>query len=171
MQMHNRRTPLGGIVAGLLLTLAVAATALGYAGQVAATVTVSGPSGAQACGTPLTLTARVQELGGALIEGQLVTWSFASGKVAGDKILTLTSTTNANGVATTRVELACTPHSVTFRALADNASGTVVVRASGEGLPRTDTVPGTSFPAIALAALAVLLGSGMMLRRFALARR
>ncbi len=169
--MHIRRTPLGGLFAGLLLTLAFAATALGYAGQVAATVTVSGPSGIQACGTPITLSARIQELGGALISGQPVTWSFASGNVTGDKILTATSTTNANGVATTRVQFACSPHSVTFRALADNASGTVVIRVSGEGLPRTDTISGTSFPAIALAALAVLLGSGMMLRRFALARR
>lgn len=169
--MQFRRTPLGGLVAGLLLTLAFAATALGYAGQVAATVTVTGPAGLQACGTPVTLSARVQELGGAFIEGQPVTWSFISGNLAGDKILTTTSTTNADGVATTRVQFACSPHSVTIGAVADDASGTVVVGVSGEGLPSTDTVSGTSFAAIALAALAVLLGSGMMLRRFALARR
>jgi hypothetical protein len=169
--MHRRLTPLGGLVAGLLLTLAFAATALGYAGQVAATVTVSGPSGPQACGTPITVSARVQELGGALIEGQPVAWSFVSGNLAGDRILTATSTTDANGVASARVQFSCSPHSVTIGALADDASGTVVVQVSGEGLPRTDTVSGTSFPAVALAALAVLLGSGMMLRRFALARR
>jgi hypothetical protein len=169
--MRHVPKPLKGLLGGLLLTIAVAATASGYAGQVAATIDASGPSGPQACGTPITVSARVQELGGALIEGQPVAWSFDSGKLAGDKILDTSTTTNANGVATTRVEFACSPHSVTILASADDVSGTVVIAVSGEGLPRTDTVPATSFPAIALAALAVLVGSGMMLRRLALARR
>jgi hypothetical protein len=169
--MHTRLSPLGGLVAGFLLALGIAATAVGYAGQVAATVTVTGPAGLQPCGTPITISARVQELGGALISGQPVTWSFAGGKLSGDRILTATSTTNASGVATTRVQFACSPHSVTIMALADDASGTVVLGVSGEGLPRTDTVASASFPAVALAALAVLIGSGMILRRFALARR
>lgn len=170
--MHTMKSLSRGVLAGSLLALAVAATVVGYSGQVAATVLVTGPAGAQTCGTPLTISATIQDAQGALISGQPVTWTFGSGNLSGDKILTATSTTNANGVATTRIQLSCSSHSVTVLATADEIQGSVVVRTSGEGLPRTDIAQSeTSTPAILLAALAVLLGSGLMLRRFAVARR
>ena len=169
--MLRHRHTIAGILGGFALALLAAVTVLGYAGQVAATVSASGPSGPQTCGLPLTISAVVQETGGALISGQPVTWSFSGGNVTGDKILTATSTTNANGVATTRIELACSAHSVTVAAVADAVTGTVVVQSSGKGLPRTDTAPSSSFLAIALAALAVLVGSGAILRRMAMGRR
>lgn len=169
--MRSRLTTVAALLGGALLALITTASAFGYAGQVAATVEVSAPSGPQACGTPITVTAVVQDVSGALIEGQPVTWSFVSGNLSGDTILTVTSTTNASGVATTRVQFACSPHSVTIGALADDANGTVVVATSGKGLPRTDVAPSTSFLTIALAALAVLIGSGTILRRMALGRR
>ena len=156
---------------GMALALAVAATASGYASQVAETVEVSGPAGVAACGTPTTVSAVIQELGGALIEGQSVDWSFASGNLAGDILGDTTSTTGANGVASIQVTFSCSPHSVTIAALADEIEGTVVVNVSGEGLPRTDTAPSSSLFGIALAALAVLVGCGAILRRMALGRR
>jgi hypothetical protein len=158
------------ILGGSLLALVAVVTVFGYAGQVAATVEVSFAGGPQACGTPLTVSATIQDVDGALIEGQPVTWSFASGSVSGDRILTATSTTNANGVASTKVQFACSPHTVTVQALADAATGTVVITTTGQGLPRTDTAPSSS-PAMLLAALAVVVGMGMVLRRFAADRR
>jgi hypothetical protein len=151
--------------------MVVAAAVVAYAGQVAATVQMSAPSGPQPCGTPITITAVVQETGGALIEDQPVDWSFVSGNVTGDTILTATSTTNASGVATTRVQFACSPHGVVLGATADDVTGTVAVTVSGEGLPRTDTAPASSLPAMLLAALAVIAGSGTILRRLASDRR
>jgi len=168
---QGRHAPLGGLLGGLLLAILATGAAAAYSGQVAGTITVSGPSGPQACNTPITITALVEEIGGAPIEGQPVEWSFESGDVSGDTILDTTTTTNSSGIATTQVQFACSPHSVTILATADDVSGTLVLATSGEGLPRTDTTAQSSLPAILLAALAVLIGSGTILRRFASARR
>lgn len=169
--MRSRLAPVGALLGGMLLAGVLAATAFAYAGQVAATIQVSGPSGPQACNTPITITALIQDIDGKPIEGQPVTWSFLLGNIAGDTILDATTTTNASGIATTRVQFACSPRSVTIQALADDATGTMVLALSGQGLPRTDTAGASSLPTMLLAALAVLLGSGMMLRRFASRRR
>ena len=169
--MRRRLAPFGGLLGGLLLAAVVAATAIGYAGEVAATVEVSGPPGFQACNTPITITALIEDIDGKPIEGQPVTWSFVSGNVSGDTILDTTTTTNASGIATTQVQFACSPHSVVIGVQADDAFGSMVLGLSGEGLPRTDTAPASSFPAMILAALAVLIGSGTILRRFAIGRR
>lgn len=150
--------------------VAVASVAA-YAAEVAATVEASGPSGAQACGTPIAITSRVEDVAGRPIEGQPVEWSFLSGDVTGDTILDTNTTTNATGVASTQVQLACVPHTVTIQAMADLASGTLALTSSGEGLPRTDTALASSLPATVLAALAVIAGSGLILRRLAAERR
>lgn len=169
--MRHRIKTLSGLLGGLLLVLTAVATAVGYAGEVTATVEASGPAGLQACNTPITITARTEDIDGKAIEGQPVEWSFVSGNVAGDTILDTTTTTNSSGIATTQVQFACSPRSVTIQALADDSAGTVVIALSGEGLPRTDTVPGSTLPAMVLAAFAVLIGSGTILRRFAAERR
>jgi len=168
--MRSRRTALAALIGGSLLALVTSVSVLAYAGQVAATVVVSGPSGPQACGAPITVFATVQDINGALIADQPVTWSFISGNLAGDTIHTLSSVTNANGVASTQVQFGCSPHSVTIQAQADQATGTLVIQTSGQGLPRTDTAP-TSSLAMLLAALAVLVGMGLVLRRFSTGRR
>jgi hypothetical protein len=171
--MRNRVAPLGGLIGGVMLALVLAASVAAYAGQVAATVQVSGPSGPQACGTPITVTALVQETGGALVTGDPVAWSFVSGNVTGDRILSTPTNTNASGIASTTVQFACSPHSVVLGAMMGAASGTVAIAVSGKGLPRTDTLGGgtTSSLTMVLAGIAVLLGSAMILRRFAAARR
>jgi len=169
--MRTRLPQLSGLLGGLVLAVFAAATVAAYSGQVAGTVEVSGPSGPQACNTPITITARIEDLAGDPIEGQPVEWSFESGNVAGDKILDTTTTTNSSGIATTQIQFACSPRSVTILATADDVSGSVLVATSGEGLPRTDTTTQSSLPAILLAALAVLIGSRTILRRFASVRR
>jgi nitrous oxidase accessory protein NosD len=169
--MRNHRSLVRGFLGGLLLTAVGVAAVAAYSGEVAGTVQVSAPSGLQACNTPITITANIEDIDGKPIEGQPVTWSFISGNVAGDTILDTSSTTNASGVATTQAQFACTAHSVTIGAVADAVSGTAVVALSGDGLPGTDTAPPSSFVAIALAALAVLIGSATILRRVAADRR
>lgn len=169
--MRSHLAPFGGLLGGVLLALIAATTVVGYAGQVVGTVAVSAPTGPQACGTSITVTALLETTGGAVIDGRLVTWSFVSGNVSGDSILQATSTTNASGIATTHVQLACSPHGAVLGAVSDTISGTVTITTSGTSLPRTDTAPASSFPTIVLAALAVLFGTGIMLRRFATARR
>jgi hypothetical protein len=165
LQMRIRFTPLLGIAGGVLLATVVVVTAFGYAGQVAATVEVSGPSGNMPCGVPIRISARVEDIAGDPIEGQPVDWSFLSGHIAGDTILDTNTVTNNNGLTSTQVRFACSPRSVTIQAMADDASGTVVIVLSGKGLPRTDTTQGSSLVAMALAALAVLVGSGTILYR------
>lgn len=169
--MRSRLNPAIGILGGVLLALVATATVLGYAGQVAATVQVSSPSGPQACNTPITVTALIKDINGSPISGQPVAWSFISGNVTGDTILTTPTTTNASGIATTHVQLACSPHTLVLGAVADESSGTTTIVASGKSLPRTDTVSGSTMPTMVLAALAVLVGMGLMLRRFAADRR
>lgn len=169
--MRTRLTPVGALLGAVLLAVLTTATALAYAGEVAATVEVSGASGPQACDTPITITARVEDINGDPIDGQPVTWSFASGNVAGDTILDTETTTDVNGIATTQVQFACSPHSVTVEAQADDATGSGVLSSTGDGLPRTDTAPGSTAPSMGLALIAVLLGGAMILRRFAAARR
>jgi hypothetical protein len=176
--MRSRLFPLGGLLGGVLLAMIAAATVAGYAGQVVATIEVSGPLGQLSCDTPISITARVEDINGDPIEGQSVTWSFDSGNVSGDTILDTTTTTNASGIATTQVQLTCSPHSVTLLAAADDATGSIVLTITGAGgvlgttgLPRTDTSMGTSLPAMALGVLAVLIGSGTVLGRVIANRR
>jgi hypothetical protein len=174
--MQHRNHALRGAFAGLLFAVGIAATAVAYSGQVAATIEASGPTGPQACGTPLTISATIVDINDDLISGQPVAWTFGSGKVSGDKIDDGSTVTNANGVAKTTIQLGCVAHSVKIIVTADDVQGSGVVRSSGEGLPRTDTAltsggETTSPLAMLLAAVAVLLGSGIILRRFAADRR
>lgn len=170
--MRTRLVPLGGIVVGLVLALLATASVAGYAGEVAATVEVSGPSRPQVCNSTITVTARVEDSAGDPIDGQPVVWSFVRGRnVGGDSILDTTTTTNSDGVATTQVRLACPPHALTILAQADDASGTAVIVSSGIRLPATNTAPNASASAMALAALAMVLGAVRIVRRIAADRR
>lgn len=172
--MRSRRVPLGGLAAGLALTLFIAASAGAYSGEVAATISGSSPDGPQPCETPITMSATVQDIDGKLIEGQPVAWAFVSGNISGDVIGDTSTTTNASGVATTTVRFACSARTVTMSVLADEASGSFVTVLSGDSLPRTDVLgaaPASSIPVIAFAALAVLLGSATILLRLNRGRR
>ena len=174
--MRNRLKPLTGILGGTLLALIMAGTVAAYVGQVVGTVEVSAPAGAQACNTPITVTASLVDINGNVVDLRDVVWSFESGNVTGDTIVDASTTTNANGITTTQVRFACSPHSVVLAATASNADGTVVVgtaviAVSGAGLPRTDTAPGSSILIMVLAGFAVLIGSSTILRRIAVDRR
>ncbi|MHB8958905.1 MAG: Ig-like domain-containing protein [Candidatus Limnocylindrales bacterium] len=159
------------ILGGSLLALVAAATVLAYSGQVAATVQVSSPAGPQACNTPITVTALIKDAAGSPISDQPVAWAFTSGNVTGDKVLVTPTTTNTSGIATTHIQLACSPHTLVLAATADESVGNTTIVASGKALPRTDTAPASTLPTMLLAGLAVVAGMGLMLRRLAADRR
>jgi len=171
--LSKKLRTLKGLVGGSLLALVAAASVAAYAGQVAGVVQLNGPAGAVNCDENLNITAVILESGtGNPIEGQPVEFSFVSGNMAGDVIVDASVTTNAAGEATTQLDLVGgTARVVTIQAVADGVAGTTTVTCAAAGLPPTSTLPGTSTVAMLAAGLAVLLGSGMILRRFATDRR
>jgi len=90
--------------------------------------------------------------------GQQVAWSFAASPSSGDEIVEATTTTDAQGVTSTTVILACEAGDRTIKATAGQAFGSVVLSVTGEGLPDTSTAPSDTAPwGVLLAALAVLV--------------
>jgi hypothetical protein len=157
--------------------VAIAAPAvLGYAGQVAGQVTVTPPAGTLVCNTPFTVSATILDVNGIPFDATTVTWSFKAGtSQTGDTISPLTSTTNASGVATTTVTLACIVGSRTILATAGTVSSGAVLGITATGLPNTatggaGTPAGTPLWALALAAAAVVAGFALSTRQV-LARR
>jgi hypothetical protein len=174
--MKHRSQWLAGLAA-VALALITSATAFGYAGEVAGAVTVAGPSGTLTCGVNITVTATVVDAAGKLIAGQPVAWVFTSTPSSADKINTTPTTTNASGVATTTVVLACVAGSRTIRATADAISTGAVLSVTAAGLPNTSTLPGETpaqnLPVIGtlLAVLAMAAGGVLALRRISFSRR
>jgi len=174
--MKHRSQWLAGLAA-VALALITSATAFGYAGEVAGAVTVAGPGGTLTCGVNITVTATVVDAAGKLIAGQPVAWAFTSTPSTADKINTTPTTTNASGVATTTVVLACVAGSRTIRATADAISASAVLSVTAAGLPNTSTLPGETpaqnLPVIGtlLAVLAMAAGGVLALRRISLSRR
>jgi hypothetical protein len=174
--MKHRSQWLAGLAA-VALALITSATAFGYAGEVAGAVTVAGPGGTLTCGVNITVTATVVDAAGKLIAGQPVTWAFTSTPSTADKINASPTTTNASGVATTTVVLACVAGNRTIRATADAISAGAVLSVTAAGLPNTSTLPGETpaqnLPVIGtlLAVLAMAAGGVLALRRISLSRR
>jgi adhesin/invasin len=155
-----------GGAAALLLLCVAAPAAFSYLGQVPNQITVTGPAGTLHCNTDLTLTATVLDATGAPVDGQTVTWAFTAGQVTGDQIVTASTTTNAAGVTTTIVRLACTVGNRTVTATDAPASGSLVLGIVAAGLPLTSTDPSsTPMWAYGLAALGVLVACFMVGRR------
>lgn len=169
--MNRRNRFLAGL-AGTALALAMTATAFGYQGQVLGTITVAGPSGTLKCGVPLTVTATLLATDGNPFSGEPVDWTFTSSPSSADKINDTSTTTNSSGVTTTTVTLACVVGNRTVTATSGEASAGAVLGITSAGLPRTSTLPDGSpagnLPiATIFALLAVLAGSGIIVRRFA----
>ncbi len=172
----NQRSRWLAVVAGLGLALALSTAVFAYSAQVVATLTVSAPSGSQKCGTPITIRATALDVGGVPIEGQPIAWAFTSTPSSKDKVNSTPTNTNASGVATTTVTLACVVGQRTITATGDSVSAGAVLSLTSGGLPGTSTgldgAPTGGLPiAPLLAILAVLAGSGIILRRFALGYR
>ena len=175
------------------MALTLSATGFGYAGQVVATLTITGPTGSVPCATSLTFHATALDVDGNPIEGEQIHWSFSTSPSNKDRIKPRTSRTDASGVATTTVTLACVPGQRTLTARGDKIEASAVVTVVGgavlgatgggvgvTGLPRTSTIEAAATvggpaspvaPGLAVAGLLLLLGAGTILRRFALVRR
>ena len=185
--VKHRSRWFGGLAA-IVFALVGAATAAGYAGQVAGSVEIT--VGSIKCNQPITVTATVLDNNGKVISGQPVEWTFTSTPSTTDAISPSSTTTNANGVATTVVTLACIPGNRQVRATADQVSGTAVIGLTqegtlgstggpgqgGNGLPNTTTGPPGAPPEpglllVLLAMLVVLVGAGVTARRLLPARR
>jgi hypothetical protein len=174
--MKHRSRWLAGFAA-VALALVASATAFGYAAQVAAAVTIATPGGTLQCGVNITVTATIVDSTGAPISGQAVDWSFTSSPSAADKINKTPTTTDANGVATTTVVLACVAGSRHLHAVADAVGASAVLGVTAAGLPNTSTLPGETptqdSPLIGtlLAVLAMAAGGVLALRRISFSRR
>ena len=168
--MHRRTRWIAGFSA-LTLVLGLATTAAAYQGQVPGSITVRA-LGSTACGTPLTVTATVLDATGAPIDGQSVAWNLVTTLSSQDEVNRTPTTTDAQGVATTTVTLACVNGSRSVRAVAGDIAGEAVMNVAVQGLPNTSTLP-TEIPAqpdgpgaaLLLVALAFLAGAGVTLRR------
>ena len=143
----GRSLVVGSAAALLLLSVVVPAT-VAYQGQVANQVTVSRAAGVIYCNVPVTVTATVLDAHGTPVDGQTVVWSFGGGLLAGDQIGPISATTNASGVATTTVTLACSAGNRTVVGTADPASGRVVISpilvAGASATPGLSATPGAS---------------------------
>jgi len=158
-------------LAAITLSTVGATAALGYAGEVAGSVQV-GVSGTVTCESPITVTATVQDADGKLISEQPVAWEFVSSPSDEDVINTTPTATNAEGVASTTVELACVAGERRIRATADDVSAEAVLSLGGAGLPNTSTTSTPQLvPLLLVAILSTFVGGGIMLRRLAFIRR
>ena len=169
----------GRLIAGLsavLLALITAATAAGYTGQVAASITIA-VKDSSACGQPTTVTATILDAAGKPVAGQSVDWALVTTLSSSDKVNKTPTTTNSSGVATTTVTLACVGGSRPVRATAGAVSAQVVLGVTVGGLPNTstlpvETAPGQAAPLLAtILALAFAAGGGLTLRRLAATNR
>ena len=174
--MQHRSPWLAG-VAAVILVLVTSATALAYHHTPAAAVTIGTPGGTLQCGVSITVTATIVDASGKPIAGQPVDWSFTSSPSSADKINRTPTNTNADGVATTTVVLACVAGNRHLHAVADAVSASAVLGVTAAGLPNTSTLPGET-PAqgpplvgMLLAVLAMAVGGAFALRQISLSRR
>ena len=142
MTLGRRLAAVGA--ASLLLLSVAASAAFAYEGQIPQQVTVAGPAGVLACNTALTVKATVLDANGNPVDNQAVVWTFGAGQVTGDQIVTASTMTDAAGVATTTVKLACTVGNRTIVATDGPASGQVVLGITAAGLPPTSTATDTT---------------------------
>lgn len=166
---HRVRWAAGFVAAALVLT--AAATAVGYTGQVAASMTVA-PQGSITCAAPFTVAATILDAEGRPVAGESVAWSWAKSPSSADRIEKTPTVTNADGVATTTVALANVTGTREIRATAGDVRASAVLNAACGGLPITSTDPATGGPAtgiggVALVGLAIvfLVSFGVALRR------
>ena len=154
---------------GLLLALAVPAVAA-YETPVAQSVTVTAPSGTLACKTEIPVSATILDANGLPLANTAVTWSMTTAVSSQDAILDVTTTTDANGVATTKVYLDCIVGQRSVEARAGTAFGGAVlgitsVPAGTGSLPNTSTPSNQTPPLLlALAGLAVVFGGALGIR-------
>lgn len=167
--MRSRNRWFAGI-AGAALALLAISSAFGYAGQVAASGTVTTPSGTLKCDTPLTVSVTFLDASGKPVTGNAVTWTISG--ASGDTVDSPT-TTDASGVSSTTVTLSCVVGSRTVTATTGAFSTGAVLGLTSGGLPNTSTVPSSGSPSglpigTLAALLAILAGGGIMVRRLVL---
>jgi hypothetical protein len=116
------------------------------------------------------VTATLLATDGTPFTDESVEWTFGSTQSSADKINQTSTTTNASGVATTTVTLACVAGERTVTATSAGVSGSGVLSITSIALPRTSTLPDNG-PTVDLsigtflALFAVLAGGAIIVRR------
>jgi hypothetical protein len=186
----NHRSRWLALLAGIGLAFAMATSVFGYVTQVPHSITVSPSSPTFTCGSSHVVRAQVLDPDGLPIKQLTVKWSFGQSPSSHDKIRPATSKTNAHGVATTRVTLACVLGDRVIRSTVNGITGSAVVHVTGDdqhvlgttGTPGGGTLPNTSTLAAdastdgppspaAPVIVALLAASAIIVRRLAFARR
>jgi hypothetical protein len=171
-----RRTRWIAGLSAVALVLVTSASALGYTGQVLASISIA-IEASGTCGETATVTATLLDANGAPIAGESVAWSFVTTQSPSDTINETPTTTDANGMATTTVTLAAVSGDRQIRATAGDVSASAVVSQSCAALPNTSTLPAETpqprapVAGMLLVALALALGGGLTLRRLAATSR
>ena len=130
--------------AGLASALVIPAAAVSAAsplGPVPAFVTMELPTTPIVCQKEWDAYARVTDANGVRLTGVTVHWGMAPVVSSQDGITASESTTDANGLATTKVALDCLPGSRTLMAMAGTAQGQAVLPISTEGMPAAEAAP------------------------------
>ena len=116
------------LILGLILTAVSVPATSGYAGEIAHSVTVSGPTGSLMCQQTYELQATVVDNLGKKISEQPVVWTIFSFPVgATDTLSPPTSNTDVNGVARTSITFGAVSGTRFVRATADSAFGQIVL--------------------------------------------
>ena len=167
---------LAGMLAAGLIVLAGPAGALGLVGGVAATIEATAPATATSgvpfpvCGTVMGTPTGIESTMVPL-EGKTAHWT--STTTAGTVTMAPPNTiTDASGLTCTKATIVCEACSVTLMAAVESARGTAIVEVMGAGLPNTTATesPLAAAPTV-LAALAVIVGASLILRRVLASRR
>ena len=155
---------------GLLLALAAPVVAA-YEAEVPQSVTVTAPTGTLPCRTAFPVSATILDTTGKAVPNVEVTWTLKTVLSSQDAILDVKTTSDANGVATTRVYLDCIVGERQVEARAGAALGGAVLgitsASSGgkSGLPNTSTPSNQTPPLLlAVAGMAVMVGGIMGMR-------
>jgi hypothetical protein len=130
--------------AGLASALVIPAAAVSAAsplGPAPAFVTMELPTTPIVCQKEWDAYARVTDANGVRLAGVTVHWGMAPVVSSQDGITASESTTDANGLATTKVALDCLPGSRTLMAMAGTAQGQAVLPISTEGMPAAEAAP------------------------------
>lgn len=160
------------MIAGAILSSAMAVVAFGYEGEVPATVTMT-VRGAVLAGQPIPVCATVLGPSGTGVPDITVTFNIASAPAGADDVLSSTTdVSDGNGVACVELTLDAVVGSRTITASAEGeAVGTITIVLAASGLPNTAAAPGFGGMLVPLGILLAISGAIGLLHERVIRRR
>lgn len=159
------------IVAAAILSVGTIASALGYEGEVPATVTMT-TAGAVLAGEPIDVCATVLGPSGTGVPDITVTFEITSAPAGADDVLSSTTdVSDGDGVACVELTLDAVVGSRTITASAEGeAVGTITIVLAAAGLPNTSVASGPGEAFVPLVAFLAIAGAVALLHRRAIRR-